>query len=341
MKPTRLGLTLGLGAGALASAGYASVVGLARRQPSQLVADDEVETILDLWLSELGQSGAHHYAQTPVGRIHAMEIGRGPSPLVFLHGLGASFGEYAALAAQLGTRFRVVGIDRPGSGLSDPIRFEGHPRAAWNQAVSAVVDQLGIDQFDLVGHSLGSLAAGGYAIDNPDRVGRLVLLSPVGISSRLPLIWGMSMFPGMTDVLGAAARLQLARQVRDPEAESVEAGSAPLGVAPDLARYRYLVGRRFTQGADLQAVPRLMRPFGFRPETRLLPGLDALAERTLVLWGDRDSQVALAPARAELRDHPDITLKVLEGAGHLFPFEDPDSTAAEIARWCQPDADGR
>jgi pimeloyl-ACP methyl ester carboxylesterase len=340
LKPARIGLTIGLGAGALASAGYASAVGLARRQSSPPVAAEEVEAILDKWLGELGQSGVHRYAQTPVGRIHALELGHGPRALVFLHGLGASVGEYSQLAARLATQFRVIGIDRPGSGLSDPIEFDGHPRPAWNQAVSAVVDQLGIDRFDLVGHSLGGLAAGGYAIDHQDRVRRLVLLSPVGISSRLPLIWSMSMFPGMTDVLGAAARLQLARQTKDPGAPVVEAASAPPRVDPDLARYRYLVGLRFTKGADLEAVPRLMRPFGFRPETLLLPGLDALAERTLVVWGDRDNQVSLAPAQAELLDHPGITLKVLEGAGHLFPFEDPASTAADIARWCHQDQEG-
>ncbi len=86
-------------------------------------------------------------------------------------------------------------------------------------------------------------------------------------------------------------------------------------------------------------MPRL-RPFGFRPETRLLPGLDALAHPPLVLCGDRDTQVTPPPARAELRGHPGITLKVLEGADHLFPFEDPGSTAAEITGWCQPDQVG-
>ncbi len=334
MQSKRRGLTIGLGAGALASAGYASAVGLARRQAGRLTADQEVEAILDRWLAQRGASGIHHYVETAVGRIHALELGSGEEALVLLHGLGASVGEYAALAAELGNQFRVIGIDRPGSGLSAPIQFEGHPRPAWNEAVSGVVDRLGVDRFYMVGHSLGGLAAGGYALDHRDRVRRLVLLSPVGISSRLPLIWSMSMLPGMTDVLGAAARLALARQTKDPEGATVEAASAPIRVTPDLARYRYLVGRRFTRGADLEAVPRIMRPFGFRPETLLLPGLDALAERTLVIWGDRDCQVALAPARAELRGYPDITLRVLEGVGHLFPFEDPGSTAAEIARWC-------
>ncbi|MHB1500696.1 MAG: alpha/beta fold hydrolase [Candidatus Dormibacteria bacterium] len=337
MNASKLGLTIGIGAGALATAGYASAVGLARRQPSEVGGDEEIEIIVDRWLEDLGVDGFHHYVETGVGRIHVLEVGRGQSTLVLLHGLGASIGHYAALAARLSLDFRVIGIDRPGSGLSDPIRFQGHPRPAWNHAVNSVADHLGLGSFDLVGHSLGGLAAGGFAVDHGDRVRRLVLLSPVGMSSRRPIVWSVSLFPGVTDLLGAAGRRAMARQSRNPDKEAVEVGADPGRIGPDMARYRYLVGRRFSRGADLDTVPRLMRPCGFRPESLLLPGLDALAERTLVVWGDRDDQVALGPARAELLAHRSITLRVLEGAGHLFPLEDPALTAALISHWCLQD----
>jgi len=333
VKTTKLGLTIGIGAGAVASAGYASAVGLARRPVAPLAPDRAIEEVLDSWLAELGVAAHHHYVSSPVGRIHALEVGHGDATLIFLHGLGASAGEYAALLARLGSRFRVLGIDRPGGGLSDPVRFQGHPRQPWNESVLAVADQLGVRSFDLVGHSLGGLAAGGFAIDHPDRVERLALLSPVGISSRLPVVWSLSMLPGITDVLTAAARAAMARQSREPTPAVPGAGFGPVRIGPDLATYRYLVGRRFSRGADLETIPRLMRPFGFRPESLLLPGLDRLAERTLVVWGDHDDQVALAPARAELSGYPRITLRVMEGAGHLFPFEDPLSTASVIEDW--------
>lgn len=334
MKPTRLGLTIGLGAGAVASAGYASAVSLARRPLSPVAPDSAIEEALDSWLAEIGVVGRHHYVPSSAGRIHALEVGHGDAPLIFLHGLGASAGEYAALLARLGTHFRVLGIDRPGGGLSDPVQFQGHPRRPWNEAVLAVADELGIKRFDLVGHSLGGLAAGGLAIDHPDRVERLVLLSPVGISSRLPMVWSLSMLPGITDILTAAARLATARQGREQAVAVPAVGPGPVRVGPDLATYRHLVARRFSKGGDLETIPRLMRPFGFRPESLLLPDLDRLASRTLLVWGDHDEQVALAPARDELGKHPKITLRVLEGAGHLFPFEDPLATASLIHAWC-------
>lgn len=335
MKSAKVGLGVGLGAGALVSAGYASAVGLARRPASPFASDAEIAAIVDGWLGRLGVVGAHHFIGTEVGRIHALEVGEGAHPLVFLHGVGASVGEYASLIAKLSTNNRVIAIDRPGSGLSDPISFKRHPRSAWNLAVNAVIEALGIGTFELVGHSLGGLAAGGFAIDHPASVKHLVLLSPVGISPRLPPLWNLSMLPGITDIMGAAARLAMDRQRREDRATAVGAGWGPVRIGPELAQYRYLVGTRFARGSDLETIPRLMRPFGFLPESLLLPGLDSLANRTLILWGNRDDQVALAPARRELASHPGVTLQVISGAGHLFPFAEPVSTASLIAEWCR------
>ena len=212
MKGARIGVAAG--AVALASAGYASAVGLARRQPGQVASEVAIEATLDRWLGELGVCGLHHYIATPVGRVHVLELGAGRDPLVFLHGLGASVGEYVGLLSELSRRFRVIGIDRPGSGLSDPVRFDGHPRPAWNQVLQAVAETLSPGGFDLVGHSLGGLAAGGFAVDHPELVRRLVLLSPVGLSPMLPWSWSLSMLPGLTDVLNLTARLVLARRSR-------------------------------------------------------------------------------------------------------------------------------
>lgn len=123
-------------------------------------------------------------------------------------------GEYASPVAKLSTNSRVIAGDRPGTGLSDPISFRGHPRSAWNRSVRAVIEALGIGTFELLGHSLGGPAAGGYAIDHPVSVKRLVLLSPVGISPPLPPRWKLLMLPGITDIMGAAARLAIDRQRR-------------------------------------------------------------------------------------------------------------------------------
>ncbi|MHB1625405.1 MAG: alpha/beta fold hydrolase [Candidatus Dormibacteria bacterium] len=288
---------------------------------------------LDQLLAELGARGTHNYISTGAGRIHALEVGEGPRPLVFLHGLGASAGSYRGLITQLAKHRRVIAIDRPGSGLSDAVRFRGHPRSAWNQVVAEVADALGVDRFDLVGHSLGGLAAGGFAVDNPDRVRDLVLLAPVGLSPRVPAGWAVAMVPGIMDILWALDRREMSRQVARDEPDIRGLSWGPVKVGEDLVGYRYAVSKRFGRGSDLDMIPRLMRPFRFHPDSLLLPGLGLLADRTLVVWGDHDEQVALSPAREQLAAYPRIELKVLSDRGHLFPFEEPGPTASLITTW--------
>lgn len=87
----------------------------------------ELESHLDGWMAELALSVRHHYVDTPVGRVHVLAAGEGDDALVLLPGLAASAGEFGRLIKRLSSRHRVVAIDRPGTGLSDPVSFGGPP----------------------------------------------------------------------------------------------------------------------------------------------------------------------------------------------------------------------
>lgn len=318
-----------LGAAGLVVAGYATAVGLVRSRTPVGAPEGEIEAVIDLVLAERGTVGTHHYLTTEAGRTHVLEVGAG-EPLILIHGLGASAGSYVALIAALGRHRRVIAIDRPGAGLSDPIRFKGHPRPAWNAVISAVADYFQLGPIDLVGHSLGGLAAGGFAIDSPTRARRLVLLAPVGIASRLPAVWAVVGLPGVLNLVGALDQRKMAKQVARG-ANDVEGISwGPVQVGTDRLGYRYLIGRRFSRGSDLESFPPLMATFKFRSESLLLPGLGLFSGRVLVIWGDRDELVAAAPAQQELVSYPGIELRILPMRGHLFPFTEPLRTAQMI-----------
>jgi pimeloyl-ACP methyl ester carboxylesterase len=246
--------------------------------------------------------------------------GSGASALVFVPGLGASGGDFLGLLAQLSRHHRVVAVDLPGSGLSDSVAFRGHPGRPWTQAITAVVDQLGIAEFDLVGHSLGGLAAGGFAVAKPERVRRLVLLSPFGLSRRIPLHWNLALVPGTMALLALSRRLTNAR-------------SAGGGAKRSDHRYARLVGSRFGHGSDLDLVARLFQPLRLRSESELLPALGLLSGRVLVIWGGEDGQLLLRDAALQLSYYPAIKLEVLPGAGHLFPATLSEPTARLIAEF--------
>ena len=115
------------------------------------------------------------------GVIHFTDQGpRDGQPLVLIHGLAGNMHNFSyALADRLSDGFRVVTIDRPGSGYSTRERDELAELPAQAAMIGELLDKLGIDRPVLVGHSLGGALSLAMALDRSDRIGALALLSPL------------------------------------------------------------------------------------------------------------------------------------------------------------------
>jgi len=112
-------------------------------------------------------------------RIHYLDKGSGTA-IVILHGLGGQMGNFTyALLERLTDEFRVILMDRPGSGYST--RAPGATGRLTEQAamVAEFIRKLGLEQPLLVGHSLGGAIALGVALDHPEVVKGLALVAPV------------------------------------------------------------------------------------------------------------------------------------------------------------------
>jgi 2-succinyl-6-hydroxy-2,4-cyclohexadiene-1-carboxylate synthase len=109
--------------------------------------------------------------------FHVEDHGNGP-PLVFLHGFTGSAASWASLSRDLASDHRVIAIDLIGHGASsapvDPSRY------AFEQALhdlAEVTAQLGVARASWMGYSLGGRLALGMALDDPERVSSLILVS--------------------------------------------------------------------------------------------------------------------------------------------------------------------
>lgn len=112
-------------------------------------------------------------------RIHYVERGEG-RPILFIHGLGGTLHHMRRpLMEEFGDGFRLIALDRPGSGYST--RAAGRDGRLSEQArfIAGFIDELGLDRPLLVGHSLGGAIALRVALDYPDKVSGLALLSPL------------------------------------------------------------------------------------------------------------------------------------------------------------------
>ena len=111
-------------------------------------------------------------------RLHVAEAGTGPA-LLLIHGLGGQMRNFGPdLVEELARDFRVIRVDRPGSGYSprDPGTAADLPTQA--RVMAGLIDELGLGRPWLIGHSLGGALALTTAVLHPDKVGGLSLIAP-------------------------------------------------------------------------------------------------------------------------------------------------------------------
>lgn len=111
-------------------------------------------------------------------RIHYVEKGKG-RPILFIHGLGAQLHQFRSpLFERFGAGYRLIAIDRPGSGYS--VRAPGATGRLPEQAlvIRRFIEAVGLDKPLIVGHSLGGAVSLTLAIEHPDMISGLALLSP-------------------------------------------------------------------------------------------------------------------------------------------------------------------
>jgi len=119
------------------------------------------------------------FCNTPLGQVLCLEAGTGDAtPLLLLHQTPRSIDEYAEVAPILAQGRRVVAVDTPGYGASD--RVPGQPTVAlYADAMTAVLNELGLARAIVVGHHTGALIGFEMAAATPERVERLVLSGPI------------------------------------------------------------------------------------------------------------------------------------------------------------------
>jgi len=117
-----------------------------------------------------------HYIDVPQGTIHYAEAGEG-DPVVLLHQTPRSWDEYRGVLPLLGDRRRAIAMDTIGFGDSTPLPRVTASIEAWSEALLALLDALGLDCVDLVGHHTGATIAVETATRAPERVRSVVLSS--------------------------------------------------------------------------------------------------------------------------------------------------------------------
>jgi poly(3-hydroxyalkanoate) depolymerase len=252
----------------------------------------------------------------PVGgsELRVAHRGQGQPPLLLINGIGAHLDMWEPFENRLSGR-EVIAFDLPGCGESPrsarPLRMSGLAGV-----VRDLLDDLGHQQVDILGISFGGALAQEFARRYPDRVRRLILCatSPgiVSVPPRpLPALYLMTplryVHPVFFDFM--MPRIVGGKTARERDALDGQR-DARLSHPPDPLGYLF----------QLYAVS------GWTSVCYL----HTLEQPTLILAGDDDRAIPLANAKLLARLIPNARLHVVEGGGHAFLLDEPESVTGLI-----------
>jgi pimeloyl-ACP methyl ester carboxylesterase len=242
------------------------------------------------------------------------ETGTGPA-VVLLHGIGSGAGSWLEVALQLGQYARVVAWDAPGYGDSTPLSVEAPGAEDYAERLAATLEALGIDDCLLVGHSLGAITATAFTCLYPQRVRRLVLISPArGYGDPAHEIQRQQVRSTRMNTLEQLGIAQMA-------AQRSAAMLSPRPSVKALEWVRWNMSRLNTQG--------------YRQAIELLCGADLLRHTPLTVpcevhCGEAD-RITAPEACLALAKALGASFSLIPNAGHASPIEQPRLVAGRLA----------
>jgi pimeloyl-ACP methyl ester carboxylesterase len=264
-------------------------------------------------------------------RVRMFGHGSGP-PVILLHGVSLGAVAWAPLLGLLHGR-RVVAVDLPGHGLSDPVSYRrGQVREHARELMEDLFDALEVDRAPVVGHSLGAMFALWYAAGGADRISALVAIGDPavalpGVRVRMPLspmtVRGVGFAMLRSPSPPAVYRRLLAQGL----------GSAEVAGAPALMLDALRLSARRPENAKtvaslMHAIDRFRLP---RPESVLAAAeLAAITTPTIFILGSGDPYLSIERARPSIDQIQGARLYELPGA-HAPWLVDPQQAAKLIS----------
>ncbi|WP_213453526.1 alpha/beta fold hydrolase [Rhizomonospora bruguierae] len=269
---------------------------------------------MTIWTDLTGVPFSLDYVDAGGVRTRTLRAGEGEA-VIFLHGTSGHLEAFIRNIPAHARQFACHAIDMLGHGYTDgpdyPYRI---PRYVAH--LLAYLDAVGVDRAHLVGESLGGWVAGRFAVEHPDRVGRLTLVAPGGTVANpavMERIKNSTRAAVNSDDI-ALTRKRLELLMYDPAHD----------VSDELVEVRHAIYHRPEFKAALDNLLCLQEMENRQPDLLTVEQMGRITAPTLVIWGAQNPFGEIPEAERMQTSIPGSRLEIFGECGHWPQHEHAD-----------------
>lgn len=240
----------------------------------------------------------------------------GARDLLLLHGYTGHARSWDAFAEAMSGEYRVLALDQRGHGETQWASADAYGTPEMVEDLKIFVDAMGLDDFVLLGLSMGGIVSFGYAGHRPPELGRLVI---VDIAPEIDT-------QGLRTIQGNVARSDVFGSREEAFARARKDNPVPPEEHQRNRVYQSLM--RTSEGGWTYRYDRALRDPDNRREGipaeqgwQLVAGINV---PTLLIRGESSDILSRSVAERFVRDVEDCRLVEIAGSGHPVPLDKPD-----------------
>ena len=262
-------------------------------------------------------------------KIHFMQQGKGED-IILIHSIGQSLYTYRELISRLSSKFRVTALDLVGYGYSQKPYYFNYTLDEMSDFIARFMDAMEMESAHIFGFSMGAGYVINFAKRYPERVGKVVLLSPGGLTPEMP-----------SSVRSIESRIFGGLAVRMINMKAVKKMLSECYF--DLTNHTEEVVEEYYKPIANPETKRVIRAcIANYDDEEVIHSLRDVNADTLILWGNEDKWHPVDMANMFKAVMPKVNFTLVRNAGHLAHEEKAERVAQLIKMFipCGYDEDG-
>jgi pimeloyl-ACP methyl ester carboxylesterase len=248
-------------------------------------------------------------------QVHYRDEGKG-TPIVLIHGTASSLHTWNDWAEELKKTHRVLRMDLPAFGITGANANADYSIQNYTRFLEEFLSKVNVDNFYLVGNSLGGNIAWDYAAEHPEKVKKLVLIDASGLPTNKPQPWIFKL--AKTPVLNSLFLYVTPKAVIKDNMEQVYHDDSKI-TDELITRYHEMALRTGNRQAFID---RAKTDFKLGEKSNL-EKLKSIKTETLLLWGENDLWIPLDNGKRMNSLLENSKLVVIKNSGHVPMEENP------------------